>query len=118
MAGATNISLRREGDRFVTDQGPADDERTRGLIERLSSILATTVVGYGPPPNHSGLASPRARVVISRADGAPAPREITLLIGSARGEAAERKVFVKRDDLDVTFEVPAMLVDAILGYRP
>ncbi len=112
------VAIRREGDAFTTSSGPADAERTRALVERLSSILATSVVGYGDPPADAGLAAPRARVVVSRTEDAPEPRETVLLVGAERGEGDARRTFVRREDLAVTFEVPGSLVDGILAYRP
>jgi hypothetical protein len=114
------VAIRRDGERFVgggsSGEGPTDAERTRALLDRLSSIRAAEVVGYGAPPPDSGLAAPRARVVVTRTEDAPEPREYTLLIGAARGEGEHRQVFVKRDGLDVTYTVAAEVVDAILGY--
>lgn len=112
------VSITREGGAFLAQTGPADAERTRGLLDRLSSLLATAVVGYGEPPAEAKLASPRARIVVRRAENAPAPREAVLLVGAEHGEGDARRVFVKREDLAVTFEVAGALVDGILEYRP
>ncbi len=118
VADGSDVSITRENGGFATPAGPADAERTRGLLDRLSSLLATAVVGYGEPPADAGFARPRARIVVKRSEDAPAPREAVLLVGAAHGEGDARRVFVKREDLAVTFEVAGTLIDAILGYRP
>ena len=57
-------------------------------------------------------------IVVTRTEDAPEPRELVLLVGAERGEGDERRVYVKREDLAATFEVPGTLIDAILSYRP
>jgi hypothetical protein len=112
------IAIRREGDRFVSDAGPSDAERTRALLDRLSSLRATEVMGYGPPTAAHGLAPARARVVVTRTADAPEPREYTLLIGATQGEGDERQVFVAREGLEVTYQVAAEVIDAVLAFTP
>ncbi|MFO0693281.1 MAG: DUF4340 domain-containing protein [Polyangiales bacterium] len=112
------VALRRDGARFVTDAGPADEARTIDLTSSLADLRADEAVAYGSPSAASGLARPRARIVVQRAAEATEPRRYTILVGASEGEGDAAMTYLAREGLPVTYRVSSSRLARILGYRP
>ncbi len=109
------MALRQDGGRFITDDGPADEERTIELTQALSRFRARDATAYGPPAPGDGLTPPRARIRVQRAEGADAPTSYEILVGAPDGEGM---VHVRRADLAVGLRIEEALIDAVLAYEP
>lgn len=112
------VALRRDGTRFVTEAGPADEARTIDLTSALADLRAEEAVAYGSWSAASGLARPRARIVVQRAAEATEPRRYTILVGATEGEGEAATTYLAREGLPVTYRVVASRLARILDYRP
>lgn len=112
---ARTLALRQDGGRFVTDDGPADEERTSDLTQAISRFRARDATAYGPPAPADGLTPPRARIRVQRAEGADPPVSYEILVGAPDGEGM---VHVRRADLAVGLRVEEAVIDAVLAYEP
>jgi hypothetical protein len=106
-SGASRIELTRDGATLTRADGTAlDADTARAMEDALSTLRAAETVGYGPAPAQAALATPRARITVTRTDNAPEPRTYTILVGAETTDAAGRaRTYARRDDLDATFLV-------------
>jgi hypothetical protein len=117
--GEETVELRREGGRWqLAGGGTPDPDRTRALLDRLSTLRASGVVRYGTPDGTLGLEPPAVRIVATRRPGAEGPASTTLELGAAQGEGDEAFVPARRSDLDVLFRFRPELVRILREYRP
>lgn len=84
------------------------------ILSRLSVARAAEVVGYGPPPAVAGLTLPRARVTIHLAGEGEAEERVIELGAEYGDEESGRRVYGRRQGVDVTFGLPLGAVRPIL----
>lgn len=113
--GAQRLDLRRQGDGWTTEGGPADGASADALLRTLETLRATDTTSYGPAPAAAGLTRPRARITVTRSADAPEPREYTIVVGATEGEGEGAPVHARRADLDVGFLLPAQAASVLLG---
>ncbi len=101
-----------DGRRIVGPDGPLPEDRSEALTGAIGRLRAEGATRYGPALASEGLAPPRARVEIARGEGAQPPLRYVILVGAPTGEGAE--VFVRREDLPVTFTVAESAVAPLL----
>jgi hypothetical protein len=81
------------------------------LARALATLHASRAVAYGKADAVAGMERPELRVSARLRDG----RELTWTFGAAASGAPDNpQVFVRRSDLDVTFQVPRAALDALL----
>src|SRR5690606_15045370 len=103
--------LTRDGERWRTADGAEPSgERTRALLDRLSTLRAASVVRYGSDP---ALASPTVRVTVTRPSGS-----VSLELGEPRVEGDDAFVPARRSDLDVVYRVRPDVVSPLRTYTP
>ena len=103
---------------WQTQDGPADGDRVRRLLDAIEDLRALEVGPYGPAPAEHGMDTPRARVTVRRAEGGDEPLRYTLRVGAVVGEGEGARVAVRREDLDVSFLVAARTVDPLVTVDP
>jgi len=113
--GAQRVEIRRQGDAFRTPTGAS---ASAAIVERVATLHAIATSGYGPPSPAQGLAAPRARISITRTEGAPEPHTYDVLIGAKEGEGSDARVHVRRSDLAVGLLIAADEAQAFLDYQP
>lgn len=93
---------------------PRDMDR---ILARLGGARAIRVVGFGDPLPTMSLDPPRARVTIrlTEAEG-EGLEEVVLLIGAEVETAESPGVYVRREDLDATFELPLRTIEPLLFF--
>ena len=94
--------LRVEGNGLAGPDGPLPEDRSEAILRALGRLRAEEATRYGPPSPSEGLAPPRARIEVLRAEGTE-PSRYVILVGAPTGEGDA--VFVRREDLSVTFTV-------------
>ena len=109
------MRLHREGGRIVDASGAPG---RAALFEQIGALVAVGATHYGPPLPEEGFARPRARVVVTRTDGAPAPRSYEILVGAPAGEGDDANVHARRADLAVGFLIAPDVARALLGDHP
>lgn len=112
--GEEVTALVREGTTWQLDSGsPADEGRTRSLMDRLGTLRALGVAEYG-----EGTFTPQLRVVATRRATVEGDRVVTLEIGAPVGEGDDAHLPVRRSGLDVVYRVRPDMVRSILEYAP
>lgn len=109
--GGRTIELTHDGQVFSGSDGAIDPQLSEAIgtaIERLSASDATR---YGAPSASEGLVPPRARITVARAEGEE-PQRYVLAIGAPTGERGE--VYLRREDLNVTFTVTEEAIAPLL----
>lgn len=114
--GEERVELTHDGARWeLAGGGAPDPDRTRALLDRLSTLRAGGVVRYGPP----ALSPVEQRIVATRrTDAGEGPPTVTLELGAVQGEGEDAFVAIRRSDLDVVFRIRPEVVQALLGYHP
>jgi hypothetical protein len=113
--GGKALELVRDGSEWKRpDGGAADPERVRRLLDRVAALRASGVTDYGAAPAAHGLAKPRTRVILGRAEA----EQVTFLVGAVEGEGPEAVTHVRREDLDVGFTFPAGVMDTFVTFEP
>lgn len=110
LEGQPPYELTRDGTTWrLAAGGTPDEDRTDALVDRLGTLRAIGVEGYGPAtrdyPN---------RVIGTANDGST----VTLLVGAPQGEGDDAWVPMRREGLDVTYRVRPDAARAILDYAP
>jgi len=108
------IALTREGTTWQTAGGdPADEGRTRSLMDRLGTLRALGVAEYG-----EGAFTPQLSVVATRRETVEGDRVVTIDIGEPVGEGDDAYLPVRRSGLAVVYRVRPDMVRSILSYAP
>ncbi|MCC7536056.1 MAG: DUF4340 domain-containing protein, partial [Deltaproteobacteria bacterium] len=102
VRGADRLELVREGDTWRGAGRTFPAERMDPLLDRLTSLRASSTTRFGAPGADEGLASPRAIVTVRR-DGDGGANEVTFRIGAAFGPEGSREAYARRDGLEATF---------------
>lgn len=107
--------LQRDGTSWqLAGGGTPDADRTRALLDRLSTLRATRVLRYGAPDGSFGLTAPRLRVVATPRAGDP----ITLSIGADTDVDGQTLVPLHRAGLDVVYALTPDLLRSVVDYTP
>lgn len=116
-AGEDRVEVER-GDRgWMAGETPAPEGAVDAILARLEVVRASEVLGFGQPRAGTGLRTPRARLFlrISEEDEERTVERV-LVIGSTYGDDDTTRVYVRREDVDVTFGVPERAIRPILEY--
>lgn len=115
--GEDRVEVERGDNGWTSGETRAPEGAVDAIIARLEVVRASEVLGFGQPGAETGLRSPRARLFL-RLSAADEERteERVIIIGSAYGDDDTRRVYVRREDVDVTFGVPERAVRPILEY--
>lgn len=101
--GTKSLSVVRRGDSWALAAGGAsNDTRPTTVGKALESLLAEGVATLGEARPDEGFGEPRARIVISRRDGAT---PLELVVGAGVEWSAIQSAYVRRRDLPATFVV-------------
>ncbi len=124
LVGAATVTLAKAGgsETFSVAGGKIDAhvggkeglftiEAARTLFQKLASLRADRVVGYGPPPSSAGIASPVLTLTVPVAGGAPdAAAQKKITFGAAFEPDSTDLVHARTSDVDATFGVEASLL--------
>ncbi|HEY2736348.1 MAG TPA: DUF4340 domain-containing protein, partial [Polyangiales bacterium] len=105
-AEKTSRRIEQRGSGFEFVAGSGDAARAERLVRVLATLHANRVVGYGKPDVADGFDKPQLRVLVRLNAG----RSLTLLFGGDQ----QNDVWVRRTDLDATFQIPRASLDALL----
>jgi hypothetical protein len=113
LAGKT-LRIERGAGGFVGATGTAISPlEARSLAERVATLRATRVTGYGPAGTEQGLATPFARILVEAdAEQSGAPHRFVILIGA---QAEDGTRFARRDDQQVGYLLSRDSLDGLLG---
>ncbi len=112
---AGTIALTHNGERFLRDDQALEVEASEALGQSMEGLSARYAVRYGPALESEGLNPPRARVELRRGEGGEEPRDIVILVGAPTG--IEGEIYVRREDLNVTFAASESRLRPILELR-
>ncbi len=113
--GAPVAELRREGNGWQLPDGAAPDaDRTRALMDWLSTLRASGVERYGAPDGTLGLEPPQVRARVTQTDGS----QWSIDLGREQGEGEAAFVPARRSDLSVVYRFRPELVSDLLTYVP
>lgn len=118
--GATpsRVSLTRNGDDWRTEAGAtADNARVDGILNRLASVTAVRVFGYGPPPPEARLATPVMTLEFA-GSGDAGQQSLRIVVGDRFGSGEGAGFYARREGLDATLSLPEDLVETLQQYRP
>jgi len=97
------LDLRRRGDAWTLARGAkANDTRASAVGKALEALLAEGVSTLGKPATSEGFDEPRARIAITKRDGAGV---VELTVGRTSVWQDTKVAFVRRTGLDATFVV-------------
>lgn len=102
VRGADRLELVREGDTWRGAGRTFAAERMDPLLDRISSLRASSAVRLGAALPSEGFAPPRASITVRR-DGDAGTPEITFHIGAAFGPEGSREAYTRRDGIETTF---------------
>jgi hypothetical protein len=115
-SGRTLEIVRDDGGWKLADGSAEDPEGLRRLVDRVGALRASSVTGYGAPPSDHGLQAPRARVTVTRKDGAGEPREYTFVIGATEGDDDAARTHVRRQGLEVGLAFPTDVMETFVTF--
>jgi hypothetical protein len=110
-AGGAERVVRWDGQRFTEGDEPLEESLSDRLASAIEGLRATSVGPYAPAAVADGLTPPRARITVTRGEGAE-PRELVLLLGAPTGTDAT--IHARRADLAVGATVPESAVAVLL----
>lgn len=117
--GPTRIEIHKVGDAWENAAGgAANADRTRELVSAIASLRAQSVRGYGAALPADGMSAPTLRVTVSRREGAPSPREVTIVVGAQTGAGDDARDIVRRTDLAATFLFTPTSLAPLRTYTP
>jgi len=110
--GERRLEVLRRGDAWTlaTPSSP-NDTRATTVGKALEVLLAEGVVTLGRAARDEGFDAPKARVTITRREGAP---NLELTVGATADVRGARSAFVRRGDLDATFAVSLARLSPLL----
>ncbi len=115
--GAVRHEIEREGDEWREGSDTVPQRDMDAILARLGGARASRVVGFGDPLPTMTLDPPRARVAIHLTETEDEGlEELVLLIGAEAVEGEAIAVYVRREDVDATFELPLRTVEPLLEY--
>ncbi|RZO56035.1 MAG: DUF4340 domain-containing protein [Sandaracinaceae bacterium] len=111
--GPEQTELTRDGTTWqLAGGGTPNPDRTRALLDRLSTLRASRVLTHGA--QDASLASPPLRVVATRRDGST----VSLSFGPEITQDGEALVPARRDGVPVTYGFRPELLESILDFAP
>jgi hypothetical protein len=116
--GAERVEIERSEDGWRTGTGPAPEGAVAAILSRFGTARAAEVLGFGAPTAAMGLAAPRARLRVALTSEGDEERseERVMLIGAEYGDEGSRRVYMRREDVDATFGMPARVVAPLLEW--
>ena len=113
-SGGKRLRIERGAGGLVAAAGTAmTPEQARSLAERVSTLRATRVTGYGPALPEHGLTKPFAQILVETdAAQAGTSQRYAIVIGAESDQGAR---FARRDDQQAGYVLSRDTVDALLG---
>lgn len=110
--GERKLEVLRRGDAWaLASASMPNDTRATTVGKALESLLAEGVVTLGTPAKDEGFDAPRARLQLTRREGA---KTLDLLIGTTVEMRGVKSALVRRSDLDATFAISLARLAPIL----
>ncbi len=116
---ARRVVVVRDGSTWRTEAGATvPSERMDDLIDRLGSVGAPRVFGYGPAPAEAHLDAPTATIELTLGAGDAGGQTVRIVLGDRFGAGEGAGWYARRDGLDATLSVPDDYAEAVQRFEP
>jgi hypothetical protein len=114
--GATRLEIVQDGGKWKHAGTEVPRETLAPIFDKLASVRALRVVGFGAAPPAAGLGSPVLTVtLVRRSPEEGEPDQVEMVFGAVTGEGADAGHYARRGDVDATLIAPSAFVETLSG---